>query len=747
VTATTGQSVSGNNFDDWQSPILSGTAFNDANTDGIRQPGETGVPGLPIYVDLNNNGIRDTTTMVFTATALDLPVSIPGLWRVNDVNVTLNIKNQYAPYLEITIDKRRTNASSRLFLLGSGPKLFTPEFANTTFDDEAPAPISGASPFPGSYRPESPLSSFDGLDPNGNWVLGIYDFNALIPPSLNSFSIALTLAEPLTTTDANGNYSFGDLPPGAYALRQEQQDDWAQTAPPSHAIVVNAAEGQPYTGLDFGNFSTHIAGAAGDDAFRLRLDSTGDFADIFKNALTSGEPIFHLPRSGFTRLSFDGAAGNDTLIVDASRGNPLPINGIDYAGGADDGAPGDSLQLIGDGAFGGSYTPSATTTGSGTALLGNLPLRFSGLEPVGASAFSTFRLVTPNSSDAMTIDSLAPGSNRISGVSGGVAFESLTFSGVPSFILDAATNDAAGGGSGNDTVTIVDPGLVAAGLASFRLLTGGGTSNTLTVNGGSFRFDGDAAADNANLTLNVNTDGAGAATLDLNATEHLAALNIGGGGVVTLGGVAGSVLVAKALSIPIGGKLDLYRDAMIIDYTGVTVLDTVQSLIASGYSGGTWTGSGIFSSAAAATTPGTTLGFGEAAQIAFPAPFMGETVDATAILVRFTSLGDANLDQHVDFNDLVALAQHYNAADHAWNHANFNYDANVDFNDLVILAQRYNTTLPPIPAAAITSAPAPAADAWPSIARDRRAAAKPLFSVTPVIKPAVKAKAMPRRSA
>src|SRR5213079_2156409 len=145
------------------------------------------------------------------------------------------------------------------------------------------------------------------------------------------------------------------------------------------------------------------------------------------------------------------------------------------------------------------------------------------------SAFSSFSLITPNSADSITIDSLSPGANRISGVSGGIAFESLTFSGVPSFTLDAAANDAAGGGSGNDTVTIFDPGLVASGLTSFRLITGGGTSNTLTVNGGSLNLDTDAAADNANLTVNVNTDGAGAASVVLNGTQHLAALNIGAG--------------------------------------------------------------------------------------------------------------------------------------------------------------------------------------------------------------------------
>jgi hypothetical protein len=56
--------------------------------------------------------------------------------------------------------------------------------------------------------------------------------------------------------------------------------------------------------------------------------------------------------------------------------------------------------------------------------------------------------------------------------------------------------------------------------------------------------------------------------------------------------------------------------------------------------------------------------------------------------------GDANHDASVDFNDLVALAQHYNTPAVSPALGDFNYDGNVDFNDLVILAQHYNTSLP-----------------------------------------------------
>jgi hypothetical protein len=70
-------------------------------------------------------------------------------------------------------------------------------------------------------------------------------------------------------------------------------------------------------------------------------------------------------------------------------------------------------------------------------------------------------------------------------------------------------------------------------------------------------------------------------------------------------------------------------------------------------------------------------------------------------LIRHTKYGDATLDGVVDFNDLVKLAQNYNASGQHWYQGDFTYDGMVDFNDLVKLAQNYNTALPnePIPGA------------------------------------------------
>jgi autotransporter-associated beta strand protein len=84
---------------------------------------------------------------------------------------------------------------------------------------------------------------------------------------------------------------------------------------------------------------------------------------------------------------------------------------------------------------------------------------------------------------------------------------------------------------------------------------------------------------------------------------------------------------------------------------------------------------------------------------------VGYNVVSNYVLVKKTLLGDANLDNAVDFLDLATLAQNYNTTTSAnpdwWARGDFNYDGSVDFLDLAAMAQNYNTSLPsaPIPGA------------------------------------------------
>jgi hypothetical protein len=181
-------------------------------------------------------------------------------------------------------------------------------------------------------------------------------------------------------------------------------------------------------------------------------------------------------------------------------------------------------------------------------------------------------------------------------------------------------------------------------------------------------------------------------------SESVRSLTMTGGQARMSGTQAGSaVLRLSSLALSGGGRLDLANNRMIIDYDGASPAGSLRSAIRSAYAAGGWTGPGLTNSQLA-TSPTRGLGYGEASDVLGPSggTFAGQHADGTALLVRTTLSGDANLDGVVDFNDLVRLAQNYNVTDGArtWGSGDFNYDGNVDFGDLVKLAQSYNTVMP-----------------------------------------------------
>jgi hypothetical protein len=232
-----------------------------------------------------------------------------------------------------------------------------------------------------------------------------------------------------------------------------------------------------------------------------------------------------------------------------------------------------------------------------------------------------------------------------------------------------------------------------------------GLNSTLQVNQGVVNLNTDAGMNNGgtpvnNLALSVNNG----ATVNLAVTQHLAQLSISGNAQVKLSSVGTKAVDVTSVSA-LSGKLDLTSNRLIVDYGAGfgSPMASVRQQIISGYNvaGTLWAGNGIMSSTAAVTPFNTGLGYAEASDVVGAAggTFGGENVDGSAVLVRYTKFGDANLDGSVDFLDLARMAQSYNTTvstqtESWWARGDFNYDGIVDFNDLAKLAQNYNTALP-----------------------------------------------------
>lgn len=164
------------------------------------------------------------------------------------------------------------------------------------------------------------------------------------------------------------------------------------------------------------------------------------------------------------------------------------------------------------------------------------------------------------------------------------------------------------------------------------------------------------------------------------------------------------VWVTGSLGVTALSRIDVTNNAIIVDYPvgGPSPLGTpdnpasIFGMIRSGYAMGAWNGPGIISSAAAAN-PATALGFGEATSIfsTLPAIFMGQMVDDSAVLIRHTLGGDANLDATVNLADFDRVAANFGQSPRPFALGDFNYDGLVSLTDFNALAANFGRALAP----------------------------------------------------
>jgi subtilisin-like proprotein convertase family protein len=257
-----------------QQGSISGQKWNDEDGDQNNDFSEDGLPDWTIYLDLNNNGELDLETspnQTITMASPDVPqglqdytfvkseLDFQSLGTILDVNVALDISHTYDSDLHVVLI---SPAGTRVTLFANvGPNGVN--FTNTVLDDAALIPIGSASPpFTGSFQPQEPLNAFNGENSFGKWQLEILDDSAGDVGTLNSWSLTFELAgvttflEPFEITDANGFYSFDNLDPGVYYVREFISPDqaaagWKQTwAPPPTTLTSGAT----LFGIDFGNW-------------------------------------------------------------------------------------------------------------------------------------------------------------------------------------------------------------------------------------------------------------------------------------------------------------------------------------------------------------------------------------------------------------------------------------------------------------------------------------------------------------
>jgi PEP-CTERM motif len=150
-------------------------------------------------------------------------------------------------------------------------------------------------------------------------------------------------------------------------------------------------------------------------------------------------------------------------------------------------------------------------------------------------------------------------------------------------------------------------------------------------------------------------------------------------------GASDNLLQLNNLSVTPGATLDLSNNNMIVHGGN---LATITAGIKAGFSGGTWTGTGITSTTAAADSTGlTALGV---MQFTAAGTFDGQPVSAGDVAVKYTYYGDADLSGHVDGNDYTLIDTGFGGDGTGWQYGDFNYDGHIDGSDYSLIDNTFN---------------------------------------------------------
>ena len=256
---------------------ISGTIFRDLNNNGVKDGSDTAVTGKTVLIDANNNGVVDSgTTTLSNTTAVAIPdspvsASVPSrvtssisssiTGRVTKATVTVNVS--HANFSEVGLSLiTPSGAHVPLLTTLNGYSSGTGTGANVTFTDSATSYIQGfystavlGGTAGASYKPQSPLAQAIGESAAGTWQLEARDYRTGTTGTINSWSIALTYADPSTTTDSNGNYGFSALTPsafyGTYRVRTGALNGYTFATPPAGGYDLTLARSSVVTGQNF----------------------------------------------------------------------------------------------------------------------------------------------------------------------------------------------------------------------------------------------------------------------------------------------------------------------------------------------------------------------------------------------------------------------------------------------------------------------------------------------------------------
>lgn len=220
--------------------------------------------------------------------------------------------------------------------------------------------------------------------------------------------------------------------------------------------------------------------------------------------------------------------------------------------------------------------------------------------------------------------------------------------------------------------------VTVASSAEFSVAAGSTLNfgGAVTVNSGQILSPSGTGTINYQSSVTVDSS----ASMTFTNSSHVSALSIGAGGAVA---VTGPRTVIQADSFSNNGVIDLQTNKLLINYTSSDPIASIRAEISAGFNGGYWNGAtGIVSSSAAANSS-YGLGYADGADN------IVSDLSSGQIEVRYTLLGDANLDGVVNGSDFSILAANFGQGATNWDQGNFLFTTSVNGTDFAALASNF----------------------------------------------------------
>lgn len=242
---------------------VQGVVYDDYNANQQRNTGESGVAGVRVFADINNNGLFESTdvnqtndTVLFLPdlTTINSPITVTGAGgTITNLTVYVSLTQTYLGDLDIwLISPNGTRVELATDLGGSRNGM------NVTFSDAAGTsatswPTNNGSAINGTYRPEGSLSVLNGQSINGTWNLEITDDEPNDTGSLLTWSIIGNSAEPSALSAADGTYVMRAMNSGTYNIRRQAPvAPWIPTTPLTNLYPNVALSAAQLVDLSFG---------------------------------------------------------------------------------------------------------------------------------------------------------------------------------------------------------------------------------------------------------------------------------------------------------------------------------------------------------------------------------------------------------------------------------------------------------------------------------------------------------------